>query len=418
MPARCPLALRPAVASLLSLALLLPLVTAGCGQSSADVNPVAADATSASLPAQLPNDDQLCQRLDEAIAITASRTLVADENAAWQVVHGILAFGPDLKVIVNGKETSAQEYLLGGGRLKGWVLTPGEKGVETLLEPGSKTGQGHEDQWLGYLSLSGLKPDTPVKVGSKTYKVIDLVTQAQWDIYLGMEASWTLMALTAYEPLDAKWKNKRGEEWTIDRVVKMEAEQDIAASACGGTHRLVGLTVALNKYMKERGPLKEHVPLEGGWKTAHDKIYGYVGSDGTKTPGFIDLAHQYQQPDGSFSVNYFLRPSSSPDVGEQIGTTGHTLEFLALAMNDEDLKQPWVTRAVARLCDLVIETKDFPLECGGLYHASRGMKLYRERRFSPPNSSAEPKTGEPKTGEPTSNGPATTPVAEAQATQR
>ena len=368
MPARCPLALRPIVALPLSLA-LLPLVLAGCGQSSASVDPLAGDATQ--VTSQLPTDDQLRQRLDEAIAITARRTLVADDNAAWQVVHGILAFGPDLKVIVDGKEMSAQEYLLGGGHLKGWVLSSGDKGVETRVEPGSKTGQGHEDQWLGYLSLSGLKPDTPIKVGDKTYKVIDLLTQAQWDIYQGMEAAWTLMALATYMPMDVKWKDKRGGEWTIDRVVQMEAEQDIARSACGGTHRLVGLTVAVNKHLQERGPLQDHVPLEGGWKTAHDKIHG-----------FVDLARQYQQPDGSFSSNYFQLPArTSADVGEQIGTTGHTLEFLALAMSDEELKQPWVTRAVVRLCDLVDETKDFPLECGGLYHASRGLKLYRERRF-------------------------------------
>lgn len=402
MSACCPLVVRPIVASSLSLALLLPLVTAGCGQSSADVNPIVGDAATVSLPAQLPSDDQLRQQLDEAIAITASRTLVADDNAAWQVVHGILAFGPDLKVQVNGKELSAQEYLLSGGRLKGWILSQGDKGVESLLEAGSKTGQGHEDQWLGYLSLSGLKADTPIKVGDKTYKVIDLLTQAQWDIYPGMESTWTLMALSSYLPMDVKWKNKRGEDWTIDRVVKMEAEQDIARSACGGTHRLVGLTVAVNRHVKEGGPLID------GWKAANDQIRG-----------FIKLAQDNQQADGTFSTNYFLVPAqNSPDVGEQIGTTGHTLEFLALAMTDDELKQPWLTRAAARLCELVVETKDFPLECGGLYHASRGMKLYRERRFGPPSAPAQPMRGEPKSGDPTSNGPAITPVAETKATQR
>ncbi len=382
------LARRPIVAPslCLSAALLLQVAFAGCSQSSAEGDPAADTATRVASQLQIPPDDQLRQRLDDAIAITARRTLVADDNAAWQVVHGILAFGPDLKVIVGGKEMSAQQYLLDGGHLKGWVLSAGDKGVETLVEAGSKTGQGHEDQWLGYLSLSGLKPDTPIKVGDKTYKVIDLLTQAQWDIYQGMEATWTLMALSSYMPMDVKWKNKRGEDWTIDRVVQMEAGQDIARSACGGTHRLVGLTVAVKRHLKEGGK------LTGGWKAADDQIHG-----------FINLAKQYQQPDGSFSSNYFQIPArTSADVGEQIGTTGHTLEFLALAMTDDELKQPWVARAVVRLCQLVDETQDFPLECGGLYHASRGLKLYRQRRFGDVASTGD--SGHEASGEHASGG--------------
>ena len=99
-------------------------------------------------------------------------------------------------------------------------MRKGDHGLEAVLEAGSKTGQGHEDQWLGYLSQCGITPDEPIVVGGQTYKVRDLITQAQWDIYDGMEATWTLMAFSTYLPLDAEWTAKDGTKWNIERMVR------------------------------------------------------------------------------------------------------------------------------------------------------------------------------------------------------
>ena len=44
------------------------------------------------------------------------------------------------------------------------ILGTGEKGLDTVLEAGSKTGQGHDDQWLGYMSQIGMPIDTPIAV--------------------------------------------------------------------------------------------------------------------------------------------------------------------------------------------------------------------------------------------------------------
>ena len=228
---------------LLALFALLSLIPL-CGCSEQDLSRArAATAQKQSSPTQ---GDALRDRIDDAVSLTARRHLIAESNAAWQVVHGILAFGPDLQLDVQGKPTSALAYLQQGGRLSGWNLIPGDKGFEAPLEAGSKTGQGHEDQWLGYLSLIGLPDTTPIKVAGKTYTIHDLVTQAQWDIYDGMEATWSLMGFTAYLPLEAQWKAKNGSEWTIERVVGMEANADLRRSACGGMHRLTALTVAFS----------------------------------------------------------------------------------------------------------------------------------------------------------------------------
>ena len=50
------------------------------------------------------------------------RLLSVDRNAAWQVAHGAVAYGNDLKLLVDGKTVLALEYLLSGGEMRGWQL--------------------------------------------------------------------------------------------------------------------------------------------------------------------------------------------------------------------------------------------------------------------------------------------------------
>jgi hypothetical protein len=350
----------PRRASWIAVLFCLGLLAGGCGKPQPKV---------AQTP--LPSDDQLRDRLDRAIEFTyTDRHLNSKDQAAWQIVHGALAYGRDFQIYHDGKLVAAMDYLLNGGSLRGWVLRKGDHGLEAVLEAGTKTGQGHEDQWLGYLSQCELPIDQPIKVGDATYTVRDLITQSQWDIYDGMEATWTLMALGTYLPLDAEWTAKDGSKWNIDRVVRMEADQSLADSACGGTHRLYALTRARNRYLAEGGQLTDNT--QGTWELTDKKIKDAIAA-----------AREFQQPDGSFSTNYFARAAASAEIDARISTSGHVLEFLMVALPDEQIREPWVTRAVLHLVDCLEKTQKFDLECGALYHAAHGLRLYRERRFGP-----------------------------------
>ena len=323
--------------------------------------------------------DQLRDRIDAAVDHTLhNRTLNTRDHNAWQIVHGILPYGKAFKIEHEGQLIPAEDWLLQGNQLNGWELRPGEKGVIAVLAPGSKAAQGHPDQWIGYLSqggedgIHGIPPDEVFIVQGKKYTLGDLIAQAEWDVYPGMEAPWTIMAETTYRPLDYKWKSKDGQEWTLERLVEMDAGEPVVGegASCGGTHRLYGLTIAVNRYMKETGTPEDK--LTGGWKKADDVVQDCVRK-----------ARAFQQPDGSFSTNFFLRPGSSPDVDSTLHATGHTLEWLDVALSQQQLQEPWVTAAVDRLCQLLEDNKDRPLDCGALYHAARGLRLYRERRFGP-----------------------------------
>jgi hypothetical protein len=174
------------------------------------------------------------------------------------------------------------------------------------------------------------------------------------------------MALATYLPPDAAWKSRDGTKWTTERVVRMEAENDISASACGGAHRLYALVLALRKHMAATGTPRER--LAGGWAVAADVI-----------DDAVERARAFQQADGSFSIHSFDRPGTSADVFAKLSATGHVFEVVAAALDDRRLAEPWVTRAADRLVGLLEQTGDIDLECGGLYHAAHGLLLYRQR---------------------------------------
>jgi hypothetical protein len=374
---------RPLRLLILGCLLLLP---SGCSQNeSGSADPPTFSA------ADLPSNEALGSRIDKVLDFTLNeRRLNSRDHAAWQVVHGVLAFGDEFQIEHEGQLVPALDWLLSGsGRLRGWNIRAGgasDRGPIAVLEPGSKEGQGHPDQWLGYLSQTGMSLDERIVGGGREYTIGDLLEQAKWDIYQGMEATWTLMAFSVYLPIDAQWENKRGEKWDVERVVGMEAAAlgpaepgkfDTGDSACGGSHRLFGLAVMVNKYLRETG--KRPDELTGGWKHANIKLQDAK-----------QIARRFQQPDGTFSAHYFNRPGTTANVSDRIGTTGHTFEMVATAMSQEELAQPWMRKAADQLCTLLENTEDIPLDVGGLYHACHGLFVYQQRLDSARQASIKP----------------------------
>ena len=332
----------------------------------------------------------LCGRIGTVLRHAEDRRLLdASVHGAWQAVHGILAFGPGFPLAHDGEVSPALDYLLGGGRMTGWLVRAGDPGLLAIVEEGSTTGQGHPDQWLGYLSqcgvaeteaglVAGLPLDRKIVAGGRNYTLADLLAQACHDIRPGQECSWTLMALAAYLPPDATWTAGDGRRWTTEDVVRMEAESEIVGAACGGSHRLYGLAASVNA---SRAHHPDPPRPDSGWAVAEEVL-----------ASSIDRARQFQQPDGSFSVHFFERPGRSPDVFATLGATGHVFEVLALFLDDENLAEPWVTRAAERLVTLLERTTDIDVECGALYHAVHGLAIYRQRICRTETSGANAQT--------------------------
>ena len=319
--------------------------------------------------------DALRKQIDTALEFTIQkRRLNTKDQAAWQVVHGALAFGKEFPVRNGEDDVPAIDYLLKGGTLRGWNLVSGDPldaektrfGIRALVERGSLTGQGHVDQWLGYLSGCGFELDTKIVVEGKEHTIADYIEQVERDVFQNTEHefSWTLMALSTYRPTTHTWTAGDGSSWSIAKIVDYELEHDLLKSTCGGMHRLCGLTMARNRHRDSGGA------MEGTWAKCD-----------TRVKEALSRVREYQNPDGSLSANFLARTGTSVDLPGAMHAGGHTLEFVILASNDDELREPWVERAVVRLCDLFRKTKPIDLECGALYHAAHGLAVYRERMF-------------------------------------
>ncbi len=345
------------------LAVLLFVSTAGC--------PLSSD-PAISVPA--PSGET--ESLDQIVARTlrdnlTNRTLSTDKHGAWQILHGILAYGDQFTIQTADGSQPAIEYVTSGGRVDGFEPLPGDAfgdpprlGLRMEMQPSTKVGQGHRDQWLAVLAQTGLAIDTAIDSANGTFTIADWVRQTEYDIprNLEREFSWTLIALTSYRETTHNWDARNGGRYSIEDLLASELDQSIAEGACGGTHRLIGISMSLNRRRAERAP------ISGVWSEAE-----------TALSRAIELAQQNQNPDGSYSVAYLSRPGWTRDLGETLGTTGHVLEFLSFAASDETLQEPWVKRSVRRLCQVLDECKEVDLECGVLYHALHGLAVYQNR---------------------------------------
>lgn len=303
------------------------------------------------------------------------RLLSGNTNAAWQIMHGVIAYGDKLPLEMDGKQLNTLDFLLNGGIVNGWELawgdalpSTGRTGLKARLEPGSYIGQGHVDQWLAILAQVDVPLTRKVEARGKEFTILDWARQAQWDVSDNpvLEYSWTMIALTRYFPDEQSWTAKDGKIWTFEPLAAFEAKQDLGESPCGGMHRLMGLAHAV-QFRKRHGG-----DINGGWKLADEKLQDS-----------IEKIRRFQNRDGSFSTNHTQRPGTSADLSSMISSTGHTVEFLSFALPLEQLSDAWLVQAVDRLCVLLEAAKNADLDCGGLYHALNGLKLYYSRRYKP-----------------------------------
>jgi hypothetical protein len=197
-----------------------------------------------------------------------------------------------------------------------------------------------------------------------------------------MELTFKLIALSYYLDSDATWENRHGEEWSIERLVRDEIASPIRGAACGGTHRLMGLSYCY--IMRQiRGE-----PIEGEYLRAQTYIHDY---------------HKYalglQNSDGSFSTQWFVRREARSDLERRLQTTGHILEWLVFSLPIEMLDDPRTVKAVNYLSSLLINYRNRDWEIGHLGHGLHALAIYDERRFKMPTEQIARQTTEaPRAG--------------------
>jgi hypothetical protein len=305
-------------------------------------------------------------RIEAAIEHVRRRELLTT-NGFWTVFHGILGLGPSvaLRNPDTGQRVNAVDYICGGGALRGLEFIPTPYGLDVRTGP-LFVGQGHQDQFVAEMAQWGMPADRAFTVHAKPYAFRDFVrhTQMRARVTAGQELGWAVLVIGQYLGPDAAWTNGLGERLTVADLVRYELDQPMDTAACGGTHRLFGLSWVYHLH-RQRGGRDE-----GVWR---DVV--------TRTEQCRDLARKYQNPDGALSTDFFRGPGNAPDPQLRINTTGHVLEWLALALPDDELKAPWVEGAASALALTILDQRDSPIEGGSLYHAVHGLLIYHARVY-------------------------------------
>ncbi len=308
--------------------------------------------------------EDLPQLINDAVSITSRRYLTADVHTPWQIMHGLLALRDQYKIKVDGEKVSALNWLTERRNYKGQPIiehTPHGGRFHTFTEPYAF--EGHPNQFLAISTMSELSVDFAFNttVGGQV-TIQDMINNAKADVNDREEITWTLWALSRYLPVDSEWISASGEPWSIERLVQIQTYANPVDAACGGTHGLFALSLARNSYLSTGRPLR------GIWLEADQKIKRYIAK-----------SKSLQNPDGTFSTEYFKGSGESSDFGKRIATSGHILEFLMVAAQDDQLQQEWMQKAIFAVANDLVENRKAAADCGPLYHALHALVLYRQR---------------------------------------
>lgn len=359
-------------------------ILAGCGNAP-QAESKAETATTSTGPRELESPEELLKKVEQAIEIARKQYhLESDKHSPWEIYHGMLAFRKDYTIKKEGKDVNALEWISSGVFFDNepWFQKT-EFGGRAHPYTKSNAFEGHKNQSLAILAMADVPLDHTFQTPDGPITVADIVENAKKEIQENEEVTWSLWGLVHYLGPDATWLDKKGEEWRMEDLVYMQNATLSNDSACGGTHALFALSYARNTY-KNSGQR-----LRGYWLEADQKIQRY-----------IEEARAMQNLDGSFSYDYFFQKSASENFQERLETTGHTLEFLMMALPDERLNEEWVRKAISLLANDLIENKDETVDYSALYHAIDGLVIYRNR-MSPDHTAQLGSRSYPKTSEST-----------------
>jgi hypothetical protein len=296
-----------------------------------------------------------------------NRPLNTGDRSPWEVMHAMLAFEVHSRVLQggpNGDPITAVGWLCFNQPCKNRTLMYLNEDDDLRVKVGPAL-QGHHGQLLALLAQARVRSDYPLKVDGKDFTVADLIEVEKETCYPRTELTFKLIGLQRYLPIDAKWVNDQGMAWDFPTLVSEEMRQPVRTAACGGTHRLAGLAMAV-KRQRASG-----LPVDGVYAEAAQFVANYQ-----------NYAYRLQNPDGSFSTEWFKGPGAEADIDRRLKTTGHMLELLLYAGSEEQLQNYRTVRAVNYLTNIMYANRDRDWEAGPLGHAIHALVLYDRMAFA------------------------------------
>ena len=327
----------------------------------------------------------LREKVRQTLAVYYPLNLNTRDHNPWEVMHQIVAFGVKTNLRrggPQGEQVNGVAYLCWNGDCRGRRILELNGGrVNAAKGPAV---QGHYGQLLAILAQSAVPADYPLHVGGKQFTVDDLVETEMLGCQSGTELTFKLIGIAHYRDLDATWKNSRGEDWNVPRLLREEINAPVRrTTTCGGTHRMFSVAYPVRK-LQRLGK-----PLTGEYLRAQ-----------IHTKNYQNYTLQLQNPDGSLSTEWFEGRGASPDLNRRLKTTGHILEWLVFSLEDDELDDPRVMKAVNYLSTILLESRTRQWEIGPLGHGLHALAIYEDRLTrltdgyqTPDEMETEPKGG-------------------------
>ncbi|REJ67466.1 MAG: hypothetical protein DWQ31_11055 [Planctomycetota bacterium] len=309
----------------------------------------------------------LKDRIESVLGHFYPRMLNTRDKGHWAIMHSLIPFGVDKEIRVggpNGRRVNAIGWIAWNGVCAGerlFYLSNGK--IYARTGPGV---QGHHGQFLAMLAQSRVKQTYPMKISGQDFTVAELIRREQETCVPHSELTFKLIGISHYVDSETEWKDEQGRDWTIARMVKDELSQPIIGAACGGTHRLFGLTYAVHKRRKQGHP------IDGQFERA--KIF---------LDEYTDYTFKLQNQDGSFSTRFFAGRGADSSKSRRLETTGHIAEWLTLQLTDEQLREDRMVKAVEHLAEMLDEGRDHYWKVGPLGHGLHALNRYHRRVFGP-----------------------------------
>ncbi|HEX6960530.1 MAG TPA: hypothetical protein VF175_01575, partial [Lacipirellula sp.] len=330
-----------------------------------DAEPAPSVTKSAPLPPLTQNQRALRDKVRRVLKHYYNRPLSITDRSPWEVMHAMLSFEVHSRVLqANRQPITAVGWLCFNQPCEHRSLLYLNEDGDMRVKVGPAL-QGHHGQLLALLAQARVRSDYPMKVQGKDFTVADLIEVEKATCYPKTELTFKLIGLQRYLDIEATWVNDQGMQWDFPTLVREELQQSVRSAACGGTHRLAGLALAVKK-RRASG-----LPVDGVYAQAERHVANYV-----------NYAYSLQNPDGSFSTEWFKGPGREPDVDRRLKTTGHTLELLMYTSSEQQLAHYRTVRAVNYLSNIMYANRNRDWEAGPLGHAIHALVLYDRLVFA------------------------------------
>ena len=281
-------------------------------------------------------------------------------RSPWAVMHALIAFGSDYELVHGQSRVNAIGWMCHNGTCRTQrMFTP--KGRSFIPNVGGGV-QGHEGQFLAILAQSNVPLDYPIQIGASKFKVEDLVRYEMATCKEKSELTFKLIGLSYYLDSNKQWKANDGKIWSIPKLIQEELAQPVNGSACGGTHRLMGFSFSVRQRQLQ------NQPINGQYARAAKFVREYVA-----------YTLRLQNPDGSFSTDWYEGRANEPNDERKVQTSGHMLEWLMFTLTDEEIKQPKIALGIEFLLSKIYDKRDQKWPIGPRGHATRAVALYHER---------------------------------------